>query len=85
MTDRLDPTWVVRTTHQSDDGFHALDVFERPDGSYGFEEFRRDPEDAGLWTTIGYHSVESYPSEAAAEAAALVEVSWYAGPASPSA
>ncbi|ATG43292.1 hypothetical protein PhaeoP18_01333 [Phaeobacter piscinae] len=23
----------------------CTDIFQRPDGSYGFDEFRRDPED----------------------------------------
>jgi hypothetical protein len=29
-------------------------VFARPDGSFGFEEFRRDPEDVGAWTPVSY-------------------------------
>lgn len=33
----------------------CVDVFQRPDGSFGFDEFRRDPEDGRGWYSIGYH------------------------------
>jgi hypothetical protein len=29
-------------------GDRCVDVYVRADGSFGFEEFRRDPEDCGL-------------------------------------
>jgi hypothetical protein len=41
---RLSEAWRMPTA------FDVLIIFERPDGSYGFKEFRRDPEDAGRWT-----------------------------------
>jgi hypothetical protein len=34
----------------------CVDVFTRLDGSFGFEEFRRDAEDAGAWTPVSYLS-----------------------------
>ncbi len=33
----------------------CVDIFERQDGSFGFDEFRRDPEDMRGWFSIGYH------------------------------
>jgi hypothetical protein len=45
MSARLDPSWLVLASWQSSDRFRCVDIFRRPDGSYGFEEFRRDPED----------------------------------------
>ena len=37
---------LVITSRNSADGLLCVDVFQRTDGSFGFEEFRRDPEDA---------------------------------------
>ena len=33
----------------------CVDVFQRPDTSYGFDEFRRDIEDNRGWFSIGHH------------------------------
>ncbi len=54
----------------------CVDIFARPDGTYGFDEFRRDPEDGQGWYSIGhYGSAEfSSPDEALAEARRVV--SW---------
>ena len=38
---------------QNPEGDGCVDVFWRPDGSFGFEEFRKDPEVKGTKTTIG--------------------------------
>jgi hypothetical protein len=40
-----------------------VDIFLRPDGTFGFEEFRRDPEDRGAWTPVAYFSGQEYDSE----------------------
>ena len=40
----------------------CVDLFERPDGTFGFEEFRRDFEDQGRWTAISYYSGKTYPT-----------------------
>jgi hypothetical protein len=55
-----------------------VDIFVRPDGSFGFEEFRRDPEDMGAWTPIAYFSGRAFPTEAAAVEAARDAVPWLA-------
>lgn len=63
----------------------CVDFFRRADGSFGYREFRRDPEDQGRWSlTAAYdHGVHAdYP---AALAAALGHVSWLAAAAARSA
>jgi len=30
----------------------CVDIFQRPDGTYGFDEFRRDPEDGRGWSGV---------------------------------
>ena len=54
----------------------CVDIFQRPDGSFGFEEFRRDVEDGRGWFPIGFYSERHFPDEAAALASALETVSW---------
>jgi hypothetical protein len=56
-----------------------VDVFARPDGTFGFEEFRRDPEDMGAWTPVAYYSHREFPTEADALIAAREAVAWLAG------
>ena len=33
----------------------CVDIFMRADGTYGFDEFRRDPEDGRGWFSIGHY------------------------------
>ena len=54
------------------------DMFSRPDGSYGFEEFRRDIEDSGQWTPVQYYSGIAYGSPIDALDAAERCVPWLA-------
>ena len=53
-----------------------MDVFARPDATYGFEEFRRDPEDLGAWTPLAYFSTRRYASADEATRAARDAVAW---------
>jgi hypothetical protein len=76
MSSRLDKSWRVLASHQTDDASRCVDIFRRPDDTFGFEEFRRDPEDLGAWTPVGYFSSREYPSEAAAIDAARQAVPW---------
>ena len=59
-----------------DAGGHPL-VFEREDGTFGFEEYRRDPEDGQGWFVIGHHGHHSFNSFEAAEEAAKSTVAWF--------
>jgi hypothetical protein len=35
---------------------HCVDVFVRDDGSYGYDEYRRDYEDGGRWFSLHRYS-----------------------------
>jgi hypothetical protein len=76
MSSRLDPSWRVEGSVQTHEGDRCVDVFVRGDGSYGFEEFRRDPEDMGRWTPLHYFSDREYTSESGAWDAARRAVPW---------
>jgi hypothetical protein len=76
MSRRLDKSWVVLTSLETPEGDRCVDLFRRPDGTYGFEEFRRDPEDAGAWTPVRYFSGGVYASQDAALASAARSVPW---------
>lgn len=47
-----------------------MDIFCRPDGSFGFELYRREPEDAHGWFPVGHYAGMAFPDAAAAQAAA---------------
>jgi hypothetical protein len=76
MYRRIDKSWVVFDSIENAEHDRCVDLFRRPDGSFGFEEFRRDVEDAGLWTPVAYWSRATYASTEAALAAAVAAVVW---------
>jgi streptogramin lyase len=76
MSSRLDPSWRVLASYQTPEGDRCVDVFARPEGTFGFEEFRRDPEDLGAWTPIAYHSRREFPTEVIATDAARAAIQW---------
>jgi hypothetical protein len=76
MSLRLDKSWSVLASHQTDEANRCVDIFSRPNGTFGFEEFRRDPEDMGAWTPISHFSGHEYRTELDAISAARHAVSW---------
>ena len=52
VSKRIDKSWLVFASIENPQHDRCVDLFRRPDGTYGFEEFRRDPEDAGEWTPV---------------------------------
>jgi len=56
MSTRIDKSWLVFASIENEDHSMCVDLFSRPDGTYGFEEFRRDVEDRGAWTPVQYYS-----------------------------
>ena len=66
---------VVRSMNQ-DGGTICVDVFARPDGTYGYDEFRRDPEDGRGWFSIGHHGSKVFNSPDDAMVEARRTVSW---------
>ena len=45
-------------------GDHCVDIFMRDDGTFGYEEYRRDHEDPRGWFSLQRHGSRSFPSEA---------------------
>jgi hypothetical protein len=78
MSARLDPSWKVVASPSTPAVDRCVDIFVRPDGTFGFEEFRRDPEDMGAWTPVAYYSEREYATEADAVNAARQSVVWLA-------
>jgi hypothetical protein len=76
MSSRLDSSWTVLASLQTFEADRCVDIFARPNGTFGFEEFRRDSEDMGVWTPIQYFSSMEYPTESSALEAAKRCVAW---------
>jgi hypothetical protein len=57
-------------------GDYCVDIFARADGTFGFEEYRRDPEDGGRWTCLHRYSGQVFTSEEDAVAQAKARVPW---------
>ena len=76
MSTRLDPSWVVIESIENPQHDRCVDVFTCPDGSFGFEEFRRDAEDGGAWTPVSYFSELRHASKGEALAEAARRVAW---------
>jgi len=78
MSRRLDPLWIVMESIENAQYDRCVDVFMRQDGRFGFEEFRRDTEDAGAWTPVSYFSGQRYASKGEALAEVTRRVAWLA-------
>jgi len=78
MSQRIQKDWVVLASIENEEHDRCVDLFQRPDGSFGFEEFRRDPEDAGAWTPVQHYARKSFASREDALAAAKQAVPWLA-------
>ena len=76
MSRRIDKSWLVFRSIENGDHDRCVDLFQRPDRTFGFEEFRRDVEDAGEWTPVQFYSGAVYISGEAALSAAIGTVSW---------
>lgn len=66
---------VIRSV-ETPDGGRCIDLFRRPDESFGFEEYRRDPEDGSGWYPVGFHSEVVFATQADALAEARQRVGW---------
>lgn len=76
MSQRIPEGWTVLRSLETEAGDRCVDLFRRPDGSFGFESFRRDPEDGGRWTPVAWHLDASFASLEAALSAARAAVAW---------
>jgi len=62
----------------SDDETRCVDVFARADGSYGFEEYRQDPEDPRGWFPIGGFMNSRFTDPEQALVRARANINWLA-------
>jgi hypothetical protein len=76
VSGRIDKSWVVFASVENEAHDRCVDLFFRPDKTYGYEEFRLDPEDAGNWTPYQYFSGLVFASSADALISAERSVSW---------
>lgn len=68
----------VIASYNFESDLRCVDVFVREDGTYGFECFRRDPEDGRGWYPIGGFSSLVFENEQAATAEACDRVPGFA-------
>ncbi len=68
---------VMKSINGHDDSI-CVDIFLRPDGSFGFEEYRRDVEDARGWFPIGNYYGQVFSSEEDALNSAKLNIAWLA-------
>jgi len=66
----------VTVSIETPGGDRCVDIFHRPDGSWGFEEYRRDTEDGTGWFKIGFHGEKWFETQKEAKQAALDCVTW---------
>lgn len=78
MSRRVDRSWLVFDSIENAQHDRCVDLFERTDGSCGFEEFRRDVEDAGAWTPVAFYSGLNFQTRDEARRAARRAVAWLA-------
>ena len=76
MSRHIDKSWLVFRSIENGDHDRCVDLFRRSDGTFGFEEYRRDIEDQRGWFAIGFYRDKTFDTEVAALTAALASVSW---------
>ena len=70
-----EPDRVV-ASFNNETGDHCVDIFRRDDGSFGFEEYRRDHEDLRGWFPLHRYHGLVFASEADALERARTAVEW---------
>ena len=76
MSRRIGKSWTVLASIETGDGHRCVDLFRRLDATFGYEEFRRDPEDQGVWTPVRFASAFRYATLEDARAAATKAIAW---------
>ena len=66
----------VLTSLQNETADRCVDIFVREDGTYGYEEYRRDVEDGKGWFPLNRYARQVFPDEAHALAQARATVAW---------
>jgi hypothetical protein len=68
----------VVASFDSPAGDHCVDIFVRDDGTFGFEEYRRDAEDLKGWFPLHRYSQQVFGTADDALARARATVEWMA-------
>ena len=68
----------VVASFENDAHDHCVDIFVRAEGTFGFEEYRRDPEDATGWFPLRHYAGQVFATEEAALTQAKATVAWLA-------
>lgn len=69
---------LVLTSLENQAADRCVDIFKRGDGTFGFEECRRDYEDPAQWFPLDKYAGLIFASEADALAEAKARVQWLA-------
>jgi hypothetical protein len=69
---------LVVASLETDNGLRCVDIVKRPDGSYFWDEWRRDPEDPSGWHSASRRSVGQFETEESARRDAAHIVEWLA-------
>jgi hypothetical protein len=69
---------VVIRSYNLDGETQCVDFFRRPNGTYGFEEYRREPEDGRGWFPISDYSSRSFELDPDAVMDAQASIHWLA-------
>ena len=56
----------------------CVDFFKRPNGTYGYEEYRRDTETLEGWFPIGFYSGKLFDTYELARQDAMKSIAWLA-------
>lgn len=73
------PDKVLRSL-QNPAGNLCVDLFVREDGTFGYEEYRRDAEDARGWFPLRRYAHQVFETEALALAHARSTIAWLKDP-----
>ncbi len=66
----------VHRSIEAPGGHLCIDIFQRPDGSWGFAEYRRDPEDPRGWAPTFAFADSRHETSEQALAAVQRSVPW---------
>lgn len=69
--------WVVLDSIEDEDKRRCVDIFRRADGSFGFEEYVREPEDNSGWRPSSFTSHLRFDTSRLAQQKAAEFVGWY--------
>ena len=67
---------VVIQSINNDESNLCIDFFTRNNGTFGYEEYRKDPENTSDWYKIGYFTYKIFSSKDEAYNDALKTISW---------